>query len=83
MTRSHLANGRSRSLPRDCDLQLCGCHAHNGFLTRKGYRALDMADQLKYLDKVSSVSGFPSTLGDTHDVTKLGSRGPSGPRPQG
>jgi len=39
------------------DTQRCGCHSHNGFLTRAGYRALDMAEQIGYLDRVSSVSG--------------------------
>ncbi len=40
----------------------CVCHSHNGFLTRRGYllaRALgvDKAEELRYLDKVGSVSG--------------------------
>jgi len=42
----------------DCYLQVCGCIAHNGFLTRAGYRALDGAAQPSYLDKVGSVSAM-------------------------
>jgi len=42
----------------DCYTKTCGCLSHNGFLTRAGYRALDMAAQLPYLDKVDSVSAL-------------------------
>ncbi len=36
----------------------CSCHAHNGLLTRKGYEALDTADEQLYLDRVGSMSAF-------------------------
>jgi len=40
--------------------KVCGCISHNGFLTRAGYRGLDGAAKLEYLDKSVSVSGsFP------------------------
>ncbi len=39
-----------------CVTGVCGCRAHNGFLTRKGYEELDKAAQSSYLDKVGSVS---------------------------
>ncbi len=45
-------------LPRVCRLRACSCHAHNGFLTRKGYEALDVAAEQLYLDIGSSVSGL-------------------------
>ena len=37
---------------------VCGCHRHNGFLTRRGYEALAEADSSPYLDKVGSVSAL-------------------------
>jgi len=44
-----------------CYSKVCGCITHNGFLTRKGYRLLDMADQQRYLDIMGSVSAFESS----------------------
>ena len=43
--------------PFECHTQQCSCHSHNGFLTRAGYRALDLAAQTSYLDRSVSVSG--------------------------
>ena len=42
----------------ECATGQCGCYSHNGFLTRAGYDALDMADSSRYLDKVGSVSAL-------------------------
>ncbi len=44
-----------------CASGRCGCHSHNGFLTRRGYErmshpAVDKAEAFPYLDKVVSVS---------------------------
>ena len=41
----------------------CTCLAHNGFLTRRGYKfvrtcGLDKAEEFGYLDKVCSVSAL-------------------------
>jgi len=41
----------------------CRCLAHNGFLTRRGYKVvraigLDKAEEFGYLDKVCSVSAL-------------------------
>jgi len=56
----------------DGEAELCGCHAHNGFLTLAGYRAVEAAAELRkvqhsppldrdaefrYLDTSVSVSG--------------------------
>ncbi len=41
---------------RDLYARVCGCIAHNGFLTRKGYRALDGAVQKSDIDSMVSVS---------------------------
>ena len=47
-----------------CVTGICGCLAHNGFLTRAGYEALDIADGSRYLDKVGSVSALVEGEGD-------------------
>ena len=44
--------------PIECHTGHCRCHAHNGFLTRRGYEALAEADSSSYLDKVGSVSAM-------------------------
>ncbi len=36
----------------------CGCFAHNGFLTRAGYMALDNGMEFAYLDSIGSVSAL-------------------------
>ncbi len=46
-----------------CDPQPCRCLSHNGFLTRAGYRAVDGAGPLPYIDRVSSVRGLDQDQG--------------------
>ena len=46
------------AFPLECHLGDCHCHSHNGFLTKAGYRALDMAEQNRYLDTSGSVSAL-------------------------
>ena len=46
------------TFPVDCAIGVCGCHAHNGFLTRAGYLALAEAEQSSQVDTVGSVSAL-------------------------
>ena len=46
-------------LPIACLEQRCGCLSHNGFLTKAGYRWVDMGESVQYLDMVRSVSAMP------------------------
>ena len=52
----------------------CLCHAHNGFLTRKGYEAVAEAEQALYLDKVGSVSAMDEDEGAIWDDELLDSQ---------
>jgi len=58
--------------PFACFTKTCGCLSHNGFLTRAGYRALDGADQVPYIDKVGSVSALVEVEVDMdYDATHI------------
>ena len=41
-----------------CSPAGCLCHAHNGFLTRRGYALLAEAEQRPQVDRVGSVSAL-------------------------
>ena len=47
-----------------CSPAGCLCHAHNGFLTRRGYATVAEAEGALYLDKVSSVSALVEVEND-------------------